>query len=73
MEKYFIFKDKIMTLANQGMVTFDEDSSVFNIISIVSESFDEPNDEVKLGSIPSTKVKINHSFPMIIEESAKKN
>ena len=62
-----------MTLVNQDMITFDEDSKVFNIVSIVSESFDEPNDEVKLASIPATKVNVNNSFPMIIEESTKKN
>ena len=57
-----------MVLANQGMVTFDEDSTISNIVSIVYDSFDESNVEVKLGSIPATKVKANHLFPMIIGE-----
>ena len=55
-----------MVLANQGMITFDGDLVVSNMVSIVSDLFDEPNVKVKLNSIPTTKVNVKYPFSLII-------
>ena len=72
-KKCFVFKNKIIALANQGMITFDEHSMVSNIIAIVSDSFDQPIVEVKFNSILAIKINAEYPFPMIIGESLMKN
>ena len=62
-EKCFVFKDKIITLANQGAITFIDDSVVFYIVSSVYDSFDEPNIKVKHDSIPITNINAIHPLP----------
>ena len=65
-EKCFVFKDKVMELAQQDKISFDKDVEVSNIVSAMNDPLNEPIWEIRFGPFPIEKSKADLTSPMFI-------